>query len=265
MATDTATTRFEIGRVIGDTFEVLGRNLVPFLLVALVLAGVPALVQTLIMPQRAALMTGGANWGNWALMGSVFSIIKVILSVGMQGALVTGAIASLNGGRVDLGDMLERGLSAALPLFGLAILYGFGLLLGLVLLIIPGLILLVIWSVAVPSLVIERTGVFGAFSRSSDLTRGRRWAIFGLMVVYAVLAWIVTAIGGALMLAFSGGLGAIAQGGSSFIFSPVSSIFNAVVATVLGALSASGVAALYYQLRLTKEGVAPQALLDTFS
>lgn len=267
MATDTATTRFEIGRVIGDTFEVLGRNLVPFLLVSLVLAGVPALVQTLVLPSRVGAV-GGAAMAAWGLGTFVFSLVKALLSFVLHAALVTGAIASLNGSRANLGDMLSRGLSAAFPLLGLVILEVLGLMVGFVLLIVPGIILLVVWSVAVPSLVVERTGVIGAFNRSADLTRGRRWAIFGLMLIYLVLSWIVGMIAGALMFGLGGGLNVhnFTPGvAPTFTISPVTAIFTALLATVLGALSASGVAALYYQLRLTKEGVAPQALLDTFS
>ena len=265
MATDTAATRFEIGRVIGDTFEVLGRNLVPFLLVSLVLAGVPALVQTLVLPSRMGAVSG-ASMAAWGLGTLVFSLIKALLSFVLHAALVTGAIASLNGSRANLGDMLSRGLSAAFPLLGLVVLEVLGLMVGFVLLIVPGIILLVVWSVAVPSLVVERTGVIGAFSRSADLTRGRRWAIFGLMLIYLVLSWIVGMIAGALMFGLGGGVSALASGSTpTFVGSPVTAVLTALLATVLGALSASGVAALYYQLRLTKEGVAPQALLDTFS
>lgn len=265
MATYAATTRFDFGRVIGDTFEVLSRNLVPFLLVALVLAGVPALVQTLVLPSRLSGVSGGAM-AAWALGSLVFGIVKALLSFVMQGALVSGAIASLNGSKVDLGDMLARGLSAALPLLGLVILEVLGLMVGMVLLIVPFLILMVVWSVAVPSLVVERTGVIGAFGRSSDLTRGHRWAIFALMLVYGVLILIVTMIMGGVVGAFAGVTmvaGHLEPG--SGVLSPIAAIFNAVTATVLGAVSAAGVAALYYHLRLIKEGVAPRSLLDTFN
>ncbi|MER8441207.1 hypothetical protein NKH36_33005 [Mesorhizobium sp. M1312] len=41
-------------------------------------------------------------------------------------------------------------------------------------------------SVAVPVLVQERLGVFGSMARSSDLTKGSRWALFGLFLVMIV-------------------------------------------------------------------------------
>jgi len=253
---DSAASRFDMGRVIGNTFEVLGRNFVPFLLVALGLSGIPAfLLQFLSISTPKMSLTG-------PMLTGLVALIKGVLSLVLQGTLVSGAISSLNGNRIDLNAMLSRGASAALPLFGLAILEGLGIGLGFLLLIVPGLILATLWSVAAPALVVERTGVFDAFSRSSDLTRGRRWPVFGLLVVYAILTWIVSAISGAILFAVGGGLAAITAG-SLPLFS--TALFSGIVATVFGALSASGVASLYYELRFTKEGVAPQAVLDTFS
>ena len=86
--------------------------------------------------------------------------------------------------------------------------------------------------------------------------------MFGLLIVYAILAWIVGGIGGAVLLAMDGGASGIASVG---LPSLPTAIFSGVVATLFGALSASGAAALYYELRLTREGVAPQAVFDTFS
>ena len=42
------------------------------------------------------------------------------------------------------------------------------------------------WIMAVPAQVVEQPGVFGAIGRSADLTRGHRWPIFGLMIIFAI-------------------------------------------------------------------------------
>ena len=70
---------------------------------------------------------------------------------------------------------------------------------GAILLLVPGLILAVMWSVVAPACVVERTGVFGAFSRSQELTRGYRWPIFGLYVAFFVLMIIISAVFGVLI------------------------------------------------------------------
>jgi len=259
--TDTVRTRFEMGRVIGNTFEVLGSNFVPFVLASLVLSGLPSFIQTFIA--KSDLISGT----NSLLLTFGFSLLKLVLSFVLQGALVTGAISSLNGKRIGLGAMLARGGAFVLPLFGLAILQGLAIGFATLLLVVPGLILLTMWSVTVPALVVEKQGVVEALGRSGDLTRGRRWAVFGLLVVYVILFWIVAAIFGVLLVVL-GGLGNFTTQASMRMplgYTLSYGAIEGVVATLLGALSAAGASALYYELRLTKEGVAPQAVLDTFT
>ena len=62
------------------------------------------------------------------------------------------------------------------------------------LLIVPGLFLLTIWSVVAPVVVIERPGVFAAFGRSRELVRGYGWQVFGVIVVVILIAIVVAII-----------------------------------------------------------------------
>jgi hypothetical protein len=109
-------------------------------------------------------------------------------------------------GRRDLsaGEMMSMTTPVILPLIGAAILAGIGIGIGFILLIVPGLFLLTIWSVVAPAIVIERTGVIGAFGRSHELVKGDGWPVFGTIVVafliVAVASAIATAIGAAIGL-----------------------------------------------------------------
>lgn len=49
---------------------------------------------------------------------------------------------------------------------------GFGVGIGCILLLVREIILLMVWAVAVPSLVVERQGMFAAFRRSAELIFG---------------------------------------------------------------------------------------------
>ncbi|WP_348640382.1 ATP-binding cassette domain-containing protein, partial [Mesorhizobium sp. M2D.F.Ca.ET.226.01.1.1] len=62
---------------------------------------------------------------------------------------------------------------------------------GLVLLIVPGIILWLGWSMAVPVLIQERLGVFGSMSRSRVLTKGNRWSLFGLFLILIIIAMVI--------------------------------------------------------------------------
>ena len=84
----------------------------------------------------------------------------------------------------------------------MSILFGLGVGIGLILLIVPGLYLLTIWSVAAPAIVVERRGAIESFGRSHELVKGEGWTVFGAIVVaFLVLigfAIIAAAVGAAI-------------------------------------------------------------------
>ncbi|MGH6999400.1 MAG: hypothetical protein ACREEO_14495, partial [Phenylobacterium sp.] len=135
---------------------------------------------------------------------------------------------------------------------------GLGVIFGMLFLFVPGLILMVIWTVAAPVCVLERPGVFDSLSRSRNLTRGHRWPIFGLFVIYLVAYFVITLVLGGIV-----GAGAAATGGESAI-----SLASIIAATVSGALAgivtSAGVASIYYELRVIKEGVGAAQLAAVF-
>jgi hypothetical protein len=119
----------------------------------------------------------------------------------------------------------------------------------------------VAWIVAAPALVVERTGVFGAFTRSAQLTRGRRWPIFGVTILYVVAFGFVQQV----FLNIAGATGAsVATGASPLTVLPTQLPISAVLGVVASVVTAAGVAAIYYELRVTREGVGPEALAAIF-
>ena len=88
--------------------------------------------------------------------------------------MVVQLVADVQDGRRDAtaGQLLR----AATPVLGQLILVGVvaavGIMAGFILLVIPGLILITLWSVAAPVVVLEHPGVFPALRRSRVLVRG---------------------------------------------------------------------------------------------
>ena len=172
---------FDIGKVIERTFGVVGANFPTLFGLALVLAALPQAVAALALSPSAA---GAPNLSPlWALG----SLVAVVASFVLQAAVVHASVVDLNGGKASFGDSLRVGMSNFLPVLGISILMTIGIAFGMILLIVPGVMMAVAWSVAVPAQVVEKTGVFQSFSRSAELTRGSRWAIFGLFFVYLLL------------------------------------------------------------------------------
>jgi hypothetical protein len=138
---------------------------------------------------------------------------------------------------------------------------------GFLLLIVPGLILMVAWSAAVPAKVVEKIGVFEALTRSRDLTRGRRWPIFGLFVLDAIAAGVLNAVILAAFAPFALGkslpMGASVDGVAQSM-SIVQLVADPLVATITTLVSTAGLATLYFELRGSREGVGPEALASVF-
>jgi hypothetical protein len=252
---------FDIGRVIQRTFGVIGRNFVPFVLLTLLFKTVPtvAIGYWRLTEQKAVLNVNnpfGAAFSSQNILIGVVSLIVGIMTVFvLQAALLRGTLADLNGKRASLGDMLSTGFRFFFPLLGLGIVMGIAVAFGFLLFIVPAIMMGVAWCAAAPAVVAEKVGVFESFTRSANLTRGHRWAIFGLFVIYAVISWIIGAVGSAFMF---GSLNNITQ------MMTITLIVQAIVGTLSALIGSAGSAALYFELRTIKEGVGADTLASVF-
>jgi hypothetical protein len=121
---------------------------------------------------------------------------------------------------------------------------------GFLLIIVPGFVLLTMWFVATPACVVERLGVGASMARSSALTQGHRWKIFGMMILVGVIESIAgVAVKAALGL--TGNAGLIMAG--MLIWSGVWGAFHAVFAV-----------ATYHDLRVAKEGIDTEQIAAVF-
>jgi hypothetical protein len=167
-----------------------------------------------------------------ALVAVIISLVATTLFTGM----VVELVADLQDGRRD--STVGRLLQAAMPVLGQLILVGIvagvGIVIGFILIIVPGLILITIWSVAAPVVVLEHPGVFAALSRSRELVRGNGWQVFGVILVLDVLVVIVGS--GIELAAESAGSG-------------VGIVARVIVGVLSAPLSALAAAVLYFELR----------------
>lgn len=244
---------FDLGRVIQRTFASIRQNWVIFTIASVILVGVPTLLQTYGMSTQIY----GFNATNF-LIAAVGWVLWIVGTYMLQGMVVKVAVSGLNGKAMEFGAAFEAGIKLFLPLLGLGIVVGLGTFVGILFLIVPGIIVAVMWSAATGAVVVEGRGVFESLQRSRDLTRGYRWPIFGLAVIYFVVSMVI----GLLV----GGIGA-ATGGSFLNGSTnmvVNMAANAISNILTGVIGGAGAAALYYELRSVKEGVGPEQLASVF-
>jgi hypothetical protein len=209
------------GTVVARIWEIYRDQFSVLLLTALVLYALQFVIFLLLSPAA----------------GIALAVVFWALSILYQG-MVVKLVQDVQDGRRDhsVGQLLQSVEPVFWPLVGVSILFGIGVGIGFVLLIIPGLILLVIWSVVAPVTVLERPGVFAAFGRSRELVRGNGWNVFGVIVI-VFLAVVVVSIAAGLI---ASGLGSVGR-----------SLVQWAVNALLAPIPALGASVLYFTLRRT--------------
>jgi hypothetical protein len=240
---------FSISNVFSNTFGVIGRNAPLFLGLSLIIVGAPQLLIGLFStPQVADPMALLANPA--VIITSIIGyIVFLFLSIVLQASLIVASANDLAGRRVDFGECVSRAAAKLFPLIGLGIVVAIGVSIGFVFLIIPGIILYLMWMIAVPALMVENLGVFEALSRSSALTKGSRLKLLGLIVVFFIFSMII----------------GIPIGLLSLISPSLSVVSTALLSAVSAAVGAAGIAAVYIELRGAKEGTSSDQLASVFA
>lgn len=280
-ATKPATSRpftLQFGLLFSQTLSIYFRNIVPFtLLAALVLS--PWIAVTLLGPNFAdpespvfRRLSPGALIG----FGIANSVLPLLLTMILTGALSFGVVQQMRGRPAGLGLTLSKGfqnfgrsfvtglliffrvllfgLPALVPMFLIVagkVAYPLGALIAFVL-AIPAMIEYLRLYVALPAAVAEEQGGGRAVQRSKELTFGSKWPILGGLLVV-----------GLLMGAFNFLLTFAVQ------MLTERSPFGLQVSGIIGQVFAQGLAATmmatcYFLLRRGKENVDPEALAAVF-
>jgi len=267
---DASSAPFDIGRVIQQTIAVLGRNIASFSILGLILVGLPTAlvgISQFSWLHRAMpnLVRGVVDISPDVILGSSFGgLVLLVTTFILQGALMHATVLDLDGRPQATVESLATGLRNFLPLFVVTLLFALAVGFGMVLFVVPGVMIACAWCVAAPSLVAERTGIFGAFSRSADLTRGNRWQIFALIVIVVLLNWAVSKVFETAM-----GLGAFPYMGDPVgavraILNPVTALVIAIGKTIGAVIGATAIAVMYVELRRAHEGEPTGWLAEVF-
>jgi len=231
---------FRIGRVFSRTFTLLSRNFPIYFAVAAVGSVPLVLFQKISIPLIDDSVT----------LSFIAGVLLLLLGPLTQAITLHVAFQDMRGGPVRLMEAVRAALSRLLPLIGLFICMGLALGVGVLLFIVPAFVLLTMWYVANSACIVERLGVFASMERSSKLTKGHRWAIFGtwllLVIAEAILAAVVDAV-----LGLTGSTGLVTAG--SLAWSGLVTAFGTVFAVVI-----------YHDLRVAKEGVDTRQIAAVF-
>src|SRR5438105_3631332 len=170
-----------ISEVLREAFVVYRRLLRRSVVVAGLIFAVVSLAQAFASESATALT---------ALVALVLSLVGSLL---VQGALVE-VVRDLHEGRepAPVNVYYDRTRGKLGTLLGVSLLYGLGVFLGFILLIVPGLIAVARWSLVVPLVMIEGRGRRDAFRRSSELVRGQTGRVLGVVFVANVITAVIS-------------------------------------------------------------------------
>ena len=245
----------DVGDVIGRSFRIWLRNLVPFTVIMAIVM-VPDLVWCTVLVGRI-----GSGWFapeelNWYLGGSV--ALSLVLQPVAAGAIVFGVFRQLRGEPAGMGRCLAAGFGKLLPVMGVAVVSALIVLGGLVLLIVPGIIFSLALFVAVPAAVVQKMGVMQSIRYSFDLTKGYRGKIFGVLFVINLIERAITFVMEKALLSLDASPATLVANLRIYL------VAMAAVGLVFGAISAVASGLVYYNLRVEKEGVDQDALASVF-
>ncbi|HEX7822039.1 MAG TPA: hypothetical protein VF463_15630 [Sphingobium sp.] len=254
-------TGLSIGGVLSRAFGVMGGNPIVIFGLSFLFGALPIQLYTYFLINAAG--SPGLSPVTLGVVSTGSIVLFLLCSMLAQGAIIRASLAYAGGERASFGECIAVGLTKLLPLIGLSILLMLGIMAGFLLLFIPGVILLIMWSVAAPALVAEPVGILGAFGRSRYLTKGARWKIFGMLILMFVLLAVLSAVLNLSLYSLGVPTGQARWMDGAF---PLWSIaISAVSNTITTAFSSTIVTGLYLSLRNWKDGPQAEALADIFA
>ena len=242
--TQLATSQFQAGSVMSRGFAIFFRNFVPFMLLAGLVFS-PLIVYTALIDlslDNPNLVDAIQTWMIVVIAGSI------PLGMLLSATLVYGTFQQLRGQPASIGECLSYGIGRIFPVLGVALLAGLCIILGLVLLVIPGVIVATMLWVAIPVAVVERPGIVASLRRSTELTSGNRWRILGILVVLNVIERVMSFIIENAVLE------------NIALYLAMSLVIAAFIAAIDSVITAVG----YHDLRVAKEGVDTSQIASVF-
>jgi hypothetical protein len=190
-------------------------------------------------------------------------LLTMIVSAASHAATVV-AVSEVHLDRAaSVMDSFLRVKGQILGVIGLSLLVGLLVGLAFLALIVPGVLLAIQWSLAVPAKVLENKSVTDAMSRSTDLTKGNRGRIFVIWVLFFVLSigvsllmrWPVEALAGVSSAA------ALQRSSSAWQVALLASTF--IAECLVGPLATIALSLVYFDERVRKEAFDLQLMMST--
>lgn len=252
-----------------NTGELLDRTFQLYRAHFLLFVGIAALPQLFLLAYQlvgAVLAHPGIDpfqnlrWIGWALGAMLISFIVVAVA---QAATVI-AVSEVHLDRpISVIESYSRVKHRFVEIIALIFVVSLATGFGLVLCIAPGIILLLMWSLAVPAAVLENKGLGDALSRSQELSKGGWGRIFVVGLLFYVLRFAV-----AMLLQWPAIIVATLFFRHNFeatqaLTQVASAVSGFVSGTLAAPLATIAISLIYYDQRVRKEAFDLQYMMST--
>ncbi len=196
----------------------------------------------------------------WALM---VGLVGLLVGAASQAATVV-AVSELYLDRpTSIRDAFSR-VSGRIPVVVfLTIVIAMGVAVGFIFLIVPGVLLTLMWSLAIPVAVLEHKGIGDSMSRSGQLTKGDWGRIFVIWLLFVVLS---IAVNGLLQWPITFAVMFLMRGNPNAMvewLQVVSSVMTFISECLVGPLATIAFSLVYYDERVRKEAFDLQFMMAT--
>lgn len=192
-----------IGELLDKTIKLYKKDFAKYLSLS-VIGYLPLILTTLfggvLIGLNSSSFEGRVNANQLPFPPSYFGIfflliiISVLFQTVLRMSLIKACQDSIFDRPISIGECLKLGLSKFFPYLIAGILIWLSVTVGFILLIIPGIIFLVWFSLFEPVIVIEDIGYASALGRSRSLVKGYFWRTLGFFIVTGLLVFIIVGI-----------------------------------------------------------------------
>jgi hypothetical protein len=231
-----------VTEIVDAAFQILRAHYGQFVMCS-ALAYLPWLVLELVVlgdPEQWA----GTRWWVASLAGVGIWLTFALMSA----VIVTCASQAYLGDPVDVAAAVRRALPRLPRVLVAAIIRYFLLLVGFLAFVVGSLYVVARFFALTPTIILEDASLPKAFSRTSELSKGRKGHILNTLGLVAIIYWVI-AIGVSVLAAISG----------NFVVQAVAGAFYTILAYPVVAITET---LLYYDARIQSEGLDIQLMAD---
>jgi hypothetical protein len=171
----------------------------------------------------------------WTMLGSLVTYAL------MSAVLVVLTSQAYLGDQVDVGTAVRRVIPHVVQVLLASLIRSVLFIFGFILFIVPGFWVLARYFAVVPAIVLEEAGTLRSFSRSAELSRGRKWHIIGTLLLVTIIYYLLV-LGVSLVGTMTG----------NFVVQTTISSVGAILVYPVVAITE---ALLYYDARIRSEGL----------